>query len=98
MTEKKSVTTDDARKQIHQHISFQERADVDGYRYCTKCGDKVMLITAFSTWRVDQEAFKSEEYTRDDDSIPEEVEVGEEITAHWCDNCQVITSLSFNSF
>lgn len=88
----------EARKQIHQHLGFQERADVDGYHYCTACGEKVMLISAPPIWYVDSEAYKAEENTERRYEVPEEVEIGEEITAHWCNKCEVITSLSFNSF
>lgn len=93
------MATNDARKRIHQHLSFQERDDVDGgYSYCTACGEKVMLITALSTWRVDREAYRAGERTDASDDVPDEVDIGEEITAHWCNKCEVITSLSFNSF
>jgi hypothetical protein len=87
----------ESRKHIHQHLSFQERGDVDGYKHCTECGEKVVLISSPPCWSVDREAFKSGEYTRDNDDIPDEVDVGEEITAHYCVNCGIITSLSFNS-
>jgi len=80
-----------------EHMGFTsgETNDSDGYHRCKKCKSKTMLISAMSTWSVDQEAFKNGEITSRDEDVPDSVEVGEEITAHWCDTCEKITAFSF---
>ena len=65
----------------------------EGYLYCSKCHNKLMLVISPDDWDVDDEAFKSgEEKTGE---CPDEVSVGE-VTGHFCQNCQVLTSLSYN--
>ena len=80
------------------HFGFTdgEKEYPDGYRRCKKCDSKTMLISAMDDWSVDQEAFKNGERTDRDESVPESVIVGEEISAHWCNKCEKITPLSFN--
>lgn len=81
----------------HLHVAFSERPDGDCSR-CTTCGGKTMLISPFSEWKVDSEPFQTEETVDEiEEELPETVEVVDEITAHWCDDCRKITSLSFSS-
>ena len=68
----------------------------DGYQVCDKCGTKTMLISAPSCWSVDQEAFMSGERTDNNPDVPEYVEVGAEVTGHWCDSCEKLTSVSMH--
>lgn len=62
------------------------------YSRCDKCGEKTMLISAPTYWSVDQEPFKADERVE----ALKEVEVYDEISAHYCNNCNRITNLSFN--
>lgn len=84
----------ESRRSIHQTLSFGEHQD-GGFSICNACGSKTMLIFAGSCWwSVDSEAFKAGEPSED---APDCVEIGEEITAHYCDKCGEITSLSLNT-
>jgi len=74
--------------------SFGERMR-DGYHECLKCGGRTMLVSAGPYWSVDQEAFKSGERTDDDEDVPDEVNVTDEVCGHWCDHCGQLTSFSF---
>lgn len=80
------------------NFSFQERTDENGNCFCSKCGRKIVLISAPTFWRVDEDAYRDDETDEERDEMQDSVEIGEEITAHWCDHCEVITSFSFNSF
>jgi len=65
----------------------------DGYLYCGKCDTKLILAISPDNWDVDNEAFKSGEENTND--CLDEVFVGE-VTGHFCSNCKVLTSLSYN--
>lgn len=92
------LTTDEARKSIHLNFDFQDRTRENGDCFCTKCGRKIVLILAPTFWRVDEDAYREDETDDERENTPDSVEINEEITAHWCNHCEVITSLSFNSF
>jgi hypothetical protein len=64
------------------------------YNACDKCGSRTALITAYQCWSVDTEPFKDGEL---DDTLESEVDVSEELSAHYCRKCHKITSLSFNA-
>ena len=81
----------ESRAPAHLTMVIGEVNDGD-YSRCDKCGEKTMLISAPTFWRVDQEPFKSDERAE----APQEVEVHDETSAHYCNNCGRITSLSFN--
>lgn len=97
MKSKTMLTTDEARKQIHLHLDFQERSGEAGMCYCTKCGGKIILISAPTFWRIDEDAYREDETEEERDNMSDSVEIAEEITAHYCIKCGMITSLSFNS-
>lgn len=58
---------------------------------CPTCDNPTMLITPCVSWNVDQD----EDVPRD---LPDEVEVYDEVSAHYCERCDRITSLSLNTF
>lgn len=75
----------------HLTITVGEVREGD-YSLCDQCGGKTMLIIAPSEWSVDSEPYKADEKI----DRPDYVHVGDEITAHYCNDCSRITSLSFN--
>ena len=79
----------------HVTASFGELPQPDG-SLCAVCKERLALIIAPTWWRVDQEAFVSGERTDDDEDVPDEVEVCDEVTAHYCLRCERIRSISFN--
>lgn len=76
-------------------VTFNEH-HCDGYNMCDTCGGKVMLVSAPSEWSVDQEAFKSGENTSEAEDVPEDVFINAEVTGHYCQTCDALTSFSFN--
>lgn len=79
---------------MHLHLQFCERDDSDGYHYCLACGAKTILVSAPMSWSVDGEPYKADEQIELDF---EDVELSEEVTGHWCEQCNKLTSLAFNS-
>lgn len=77
---------------VHLTMVIGEVIDGD-YSRCDRCGGKTMLIIAPSFWSVASEPFKSGESAK---KVFDDVVIPDEITAHYCDNCDRITSLSFN--
>lgn len=77
----------------HLTAVFGESENSDGYHVCDKCGAKTMLICAGSDWSVDSEPYKAGEEAED---APDCVIIDAEVTAHYCDECGLVTSLSFN--
>lgn len=67
----------------HLHVRFHEKDD----NSCTICGTKTILIFPVSEWDVDENAHEE---------LPDRVYVSDEITAHYCNKCEKVTSLSFN--
>jgi hypothetical protein len=92
------LTIDEARRSIHLNFDLQEHTDEKGNCFCNRCGRKIVLISAYAFWRVDDDAYREDETDEERDEMPDNVEISEEITAHWCNKCEVITSLSFKSF
>lgn len=83
------------KQHMHLTMDFGEH-DEDGYSRCNACGNKTVLISSpCCNWSVDSEPFKAGEEATGD--VPDDVEVSEEVTAHFCLTCDCITSLSFNS-
>lgn len=76
-------------------LQFGEHQDGD-YHVCNTCGRWTMLVSAYPTWEVDPEAFKSGEITDRDPEIPDNVDVTGELTGHWCPGCEKLTCLCFH--
>lgn len=74
-------------------ITIPEIIKEDGYIYCGKCGTKLLIAYPSEIWQVDSEPFKSDEAKQDD--CPDEVCIGE-ITGHFCQTCEQLTSISYN--
>ncbi len=78
---------DNVRKNPHQtnlHWS-PERQDTT----CPECGGKTVLISAPDCWTIDYEDLNSDDYMT--------VEVHDEVTAHYCRDCCLMTALSLNT-
>lgn len=54
---------------------------------CRKCGEQTLLIAPWSTWQLDS----------GDDEFDDEVEISEEVTAHYCKGCNLITGFWINT-
>ena len=67
---------------MHLHFEFGEKR-VGGKSVCLKCGTETQLIVA-AAWSAP-------------DCAGAEIEVGEEVSGHWCPHCEQLTSLAFNS-
>lgn len=65
----------------HLTMSFGETNGV------CRCGTTTLLITPFETWNADHNCNPPDSDT---------VAVDDEISAHFCPECQRVTSLSFN--
>ena len=70
-----------------------ETGDTEGYSRCIKCNSKTLLVSALGEWEVDEECFKSGEDTPE--GTPDAVFIGE-ISGHWCPECVMLVSLSYN--
>ncbi|MCJ7828453.1 MAG: hypothetical protein MUP81_01775 [Dehalococcoidia bacterium] len=70
-----------------------EHLDKDGYTRCNKCNGKTILVSAESGWRPDSEPFKDGEEIELEDA--DEIFVGE-VSGHFCQQCDMLTSLSYN--
>ena len=70
-----------------------EHRDKNGYFICNECGSKTMLVATSGEWGVDEEGFKSGEETPE--GTPEAVYIGE-VSGHWCPDCEILVSLSYN--
>ena len=83
---------------IHNTFSFGETHDGK----CASCGTRTVLVSFFNDAQVDQEPFENGEFADDSPEakegleIPDSVQVGDEITGHYCLKCDELTSLSFN--
>ncbi len=71
-------------------LNFGERDTHDGYSECLDCGSRTMLVSAMSHWTIDDEPFKAGENF---DVGMDMVEVSAEITGHWCNSCEKLTTL-----
>lgn len=76
---------------MRTHVTWS----IDEANRCPSCGEKTALIIAPPYWRTDSEAFESGE--RAPKNFPEEVEVHDEITGHYCMECERLVSLSLNT-
>ena len=65
----------------------------EGYELCGTCKTKIALVYPTSAWTMDSEPFKNNETVAEE--VLEEVDVGE-VTGHWCKECQILVSLSYN--
>jgi len=74
-------------------IIIKPEIEKDGYLYCGKCETKLMVVISQEVWDVDDEAFKSGEEKPEE--CLDEVFVGE-VTGHFCQTCNQLTSLSYN--
>ena len=83
-----------AKREIHGFtiVINGEHDDDDGCTRCSECNSKIILIYPFCLWKIDSEPFKSgEEIELEED----EVEVGE-VSGHFCRQCNMLTSISYN--
>lgn len=69
-----------------------EHVDADGYTRCNECDGKTILVSAESGWRPDSEPFKNDEEIELDE---DEICVGE-VSGHFCRQCDMLTSISYN--
>ena len=83
---------------VHANIVFGE----NGQGRCKHCESRTALISFYINATVDQEAFESGEYNEDTPEakagleIPDDVDVGDELTGHYCLKCDRLTSICFN--
>jgi hypothetical protein len=56
---------------------------------CPECGQKTVLISVPLSWDTDYNTRKANQ--------PQEVEVSDEVTGHYCLKCQRLRSLSLNT-
>ena len=63
-----------------------ETGEQDGK--CRKCGGKTLLLCPDSQWRIDCE---------DVSESDEIVEINEEVTAHYCKTCDMVTGFWINT-
>jgi Zn finger protein HypA/HybF involved in hydrogenase expression len=80
---------------VHLTSRFGERTD-GGKSVCNTCNSRTFLIIAGSDWDIDREGFEESGHNPADAS-DHCVMVREEITGHFCPQCEKITSLSFNA-
>lgn len=71
---------------IHAHFGFCEVAR----ERCAQCDSETILIVAFDEWKVSGDSREK------DDKLPDAVSVDAELSAHYCQDCRKIVSLSFN--
>lgn len=70
---------------------------------CYACGARTVLVAFCGEARVDEEPFKSFEKKEDSPEhkrgmhIPDAVQIGDELTGHYCLTCGVLTSIAFNA-
>lgn len=69
---------------------------------CDHCDSRTVLVSFYGSASVDQEPFESGEYADDSPEakqgieIPEDVDVDDEITGHYCIRCDCLTTLCIN--
>jgi hypothetical protein len=59
---------------------------------CPHCNEKTTLILASGLWNADEESCKEQGIEYPEDGVM----VHEEVSGHYCRNCDVLTSLSIN--
>ena len=70
---------------------------------CNNCSSRTALISIYGDGNVDQEPFAAGEYAEESAEhqcgveIPESVEFNDEITAHFCFQCNCLTTLCINA-
>jgi len=88
-------------------LGFSEEHSNDGYRKCNTCKTPtILLTTGCIRWSPDEEPYKNGEQTEgiEDAKLKkfvekladEGIELGEEITIHYCPECEKITSINVN--
>lgn len=81
---------------------FGEFGETDGK--CKDCGSPVALVSGSTNWYVDEEVFGQNDDASDDlkrqaeDCRYDGVEIGGELSGHFCLNCRKLTSLYRHSF
>lgn len=86
-------------RDIHNTFSFGETHDGK----CSTCGMRTVLVSFYGDASVDQEPFENGQFAKDSPEakagleIPDSVTVDDEISGHFCLQCNVLTSLSFNA-
>ncbi len=61
---------------------------------CPICGERTLLVIADSNWKVDEEAY--EDGVRVEHETGYE-EISDEVTGHWCPECNQLRALSLNT-
>lgn len=79
------------RKHTEQHFTVRLGEHCNGdFNQCNSCGTKTILVSApCNEWGIYSEEERYEE-------LGYEVSVSAEVTGHYCPECCVLTSLSFN--
>jgi len=88
-------------------LGFSEEYSNDDYHKCNTCETPtILLTTGCIQWVPDEEAYKNGEQTEDikdsklkkfvEKLADEGIELGEEITIHYCPECEKITSINVN--
>ena len=81
---------------------FGEFGEADGK--CKDCGSPVALVSGSTSWGIDEEAFGQNDDIPDglkrqaEDCRYDGVEIGGELSGHFCLKCQKLTSLYRHSF
>ena len=55
---------------------------------CRECGEPTVLIAPWSEWRVD---------SPDKGEFDDKIEINEEVTAHYCTKCDIVTGFWINT-
>ena len=87
-------------------LGFSEEIHSGGYNKCLKCKTPTMLLTTGALlWSPDGEPYKNGENIEDikdsklrehAEKLSDGIELGEEITIHYCPECEKITSININ--
>lgn len=67
------------------HFAIEIGESQDGK--CGKCGGETCLVTPYSEWKLDTKGVEFDEL----------VEIAEEVTAHYCKKCKVVTGFWINT-
>ena len=87
-------------------LGFSEELHRNDYNECLKCKTPTLLLTTGSLcWSPDKEPYKNGENIEDikdnklrtfAEKLSDGIELGEEITIHYCPECEKITSINVN--
>ena len=57
---------------------------------CTYCGTRTILVVALAYWQVPEDQEPAPEY--------DQAFVNEEVSGHWCPECEKLTALNLNAW